>query len=116
MSDVDALVTRATEAFGRISDPDELERVKAQFLGKSGSLTAMLKALGKLEPDLRREAGALQVGMNQLVAAFGRGEQNPAEREDLTKSMSRIKVQAEGAVGLINYAEQIADQLQRLGG
>jgi hypothetical protein len=30
--------------------------------------------------------------------------------------MSRIKVQAEGAAGLINYAEQIADQLQRLGG
>ena len=71
MSDVDALVTRATEAFGRISDPDELERVKAQFLGKSGSLTAMLKALGKLEPDLRREAGArINAAKDRIEAAL----------------------------------------------
>ena len=54
--------------------------------------------------------------MNQLFTAIGRGEQNPTEREDLTKSMMRIKVEAEGAIGFINYAEQIADQLQRLGG
>ena len=71
MSDVDALVTRATEAFGRISDPDELERVKAQFLGKSGSLTAMLKALGKLEPDQRREAGArINAAKDRIEAAL----------------------------------------------
>ena len=81
----------------------------------SAALISKTYVLGSIQ-DLRRDAGALQVGMNQLVAAFGRGEQNPAEREDLTKSMSRIKVQAEGAAGLINYAEQIADQLQRLGG
>ncbi len=81
----------------------------------SAALISKTRVLGSIQ-DLRRDAGALQVGMNQLVAAFERGEQNPTEREDLTKSMSRIKVEAEGAVGFINYAEQIADQLQRLGG
>ena len=71
MSDVDALVTSAIEAFGRISDQDELERVKALFLGKSGSLTAMLKALGKLEPDLRREAGArINAAKDRIEAAL----------------------------------------------
>jgi phenylalanyl-tRNA synthetase alpha chain len=58
MSDVDAIVARAIEEFGRASDPDELERVKAGFLGKSGSLTGLLKTLGQLTPDERKAAGA----------------------------------------------------------
>ena len=48
----------AIEEFGRASDPDELERVKAGFLGKSGSLTGLLKTLGQLTPDERKAAGA----------------------------------------------------------
>ena len=71
MSDVDDIVTSAVEAFGRIADPDELERVKAQFLGKAGSLTAMLKALGKLAPDERREAGArINAAKDRIEAAL----------------------------------------------
>ena len=71
MSDVDALVASAIDLFGRISDPDELERVKAQFLGKSGSLTVLLKALGKLEPDLRRQAGAsINAARDRIEAAL----------------------------------------------
>ena len=71
MSDVDAIVSSAIEAFLRTSDADELERVKAQFLGKSGSLTAMLKALGKLAPDERREAGArINAAKDRIEAAL----------------------------------------------
>ncbi len=58
VSDVDAIVTSAIEEFGRTSDADELERVKARFLGKSGSLTGLLKSLGKVAPEERRETGA----------------------------------------------------------
>lgn len=58
MSDVDAIVAKAIEEFSRASDPDELERVKAGFLGKSGSLTGLLKTLGQLTPDERKAAGA----------------------------------------------------------
>ena len=58
MSDVDAIVRSAVEAFGRCDDADDLERVKSEFLGKAGSLTLMLKTLGKLAPDERRVAGA----------------------------------------------------------
>ena len=81
----------------------------------SAALLSKTRVLGSVQ-DLRRDAGSLQVGINQLVAASGRGEPNPTDREDQNISMARIKVEAEGAIGLINYAEQIADQLQRLGG
>ena len=76
MSDVDAIVISAIEEFGRITDADELERVKARFLGKSGSLTALLKTLGTLAPDARREAGA------RINAAKDRIEAALAERRD----------------------------------
>ncbi len=81
----------------------------------SAALLAKTRVLGSVQ-DLRRDAGSLQVGITQLVAASVRGEPNPTDREDQNISMARIKVEAEGAIGLINYAEQIADQLQRLGG
>jgi hypothetical protein len=66
--------------------------------------------------DLRHDAGALQVGMVELVLAFDRGEANPPGRGDVATTMSRIKLEADGASGLIYYAEQIGDQLKRLGG
>jgi len=81
----------------------------------SAALLAKTRVLGSIQ-DLRRDSGLLQVGMSQLVDALTRGEENPTDRGNSVESLSRIKVQAEGALGLINYAEKIANQLQRLGG
>ena len=56
--DIEALVGRAVAEFNATIDAVELERIKAQYLGKSGHLTMALKTLGKLPPEERREAGA----------------------------------------------------------
>ncbi len=58
LEDTEALVGRAIAEFNATADAVELERIKAQYLGKSGHLTMALKTLGKLPPDERREAGA----------------------------------------------------------
>ncbi len=58
LEDTEALVGRAIAEFNATADAVELERIKAQYLGKSGHLTMALKTLGKLPPDQRREAGA----------------------------------------------------------
>jgi phenylalanyl-tRNA synthetase alpha chain len=55
MQDVDAIVKEALAAFAGIDDADELERAKARYLGKSGSLTQLLKGLSKL-PAAERPA------------------------------------------------------------
>ena len=55
---LDALVRDASASFAAVSDATELEQVKARYLGKAGSLTAMLKQLSSLAPEARREAGA----------------------------------------------------------
>ncbi len=58
MSDVDAIVAQALAEFESAKDGVSLENVKARFLGKSGLVTDLLKQLGKLPAEQRREAGS----------------------------------------------------------
>ena len=57
-ADLDRIVDDALAAFAAAPDAPRLEQEKARYTGKSGSLTAMLKSLGTLDPAARREAGA----------------------------------------------------------
>ena len=58
MQDIESLVSEAAAEFARIDDAAELEQAKARYLGKSGTLTELLKGLGKLPAEERRTAGA----------------------------------------------------------
>ena len=58
MQNIEELVARATAEFAAITDGALLEQAKAQYLGKSGSLTELLKGLGKLPPEEKKTAGA----------------------------------------------------------
>ena len=58
MQNLDAIISEASRAFAATSNPDELEQVKARFLGKSGQITELLKGLGKLPPEEKKTAGA----------------------------------------------------------
>jgi len=55
---LEQLVSQAVADFEAVSDANSLEQAKARYLGKSGSLTELLKGLGKMEPEARKEAGA----------------------------------------------------------
>jgi phenylalanyl-tRNA synthetase alpha chain len=58
LDSLDTLVAEALQAFSAATDPAQLESIKAHYLGKSGSLTEMLKGLGKLAPAARPAAGS----------------------------------------------------------
>ncbi len=55
---LDEILAEATTAMSAVASIPELEQAKARFLGKTGSLTEQLKALGKLPPEEKKEAGA----------------------------------------------------------
>src|SRR5690606_36162526 len=57
MSDIEALSARALADIAAASTPDALEALRVALLGKSGSITAQLKALGALPGDQRKAAG-----------------------------------------------------------
>ncbi len=80
MQDLEQLVVQATADFAAAGELARLEDVKAAYLGKDGSLTALLKGLGKLPADERKTAGAA------INAAKVRIESALAGRRDALKS------------------------------
>src|SRR5690606_41254433 len=69
MENLDTLVEQAIAQFAAADDANALEQAKARYLGKTGSLTGLLKTLGKLPPEERRTAGAQINRAKQAVEA-----------------------------------------------
>ena len=57
MSDIESLIRQALADIVATDTPDELEGLRVALLGKHGSVTAQLKALGVLPADQRKAAG-----------------------------------------------------------
>ena len=58
MQELEQILDEALKQFAAIDQAAELEQVKARYLGKEGSLTGLLKGLGKLSAEERPAAGA----------------------------------------------------------
>lgn len=57
MSDIESLSTQSLADIAAAQSPDALEALRIMLLGKSGAITAQLKALGALPADQRKTAG-----------------------------------------------------------
>lgn len=55
---LEVLRNKAIPEIASAKSEPELQQIKARFLGRKGELTALLKELGALPPEQRREAGA----------------------------------------------------------
>lgn len=90
MEDLNQLVQQAADDFAAAADAVQLEQVKARYLGKSGAITAHMKALGKLAPEQKREAGAaINVAKNAIETAL------EARREALRATALAAQLAAE---------------------
>ncbi len=67
MNDIDSLVAAAVAEFSGTVEAAQLEQAKARYLGKTGSLTELLKGLGKLPAEQRRAAGAAINGAKERI-------------------------------------------------
>ncbi|MGC1465368.1 MAG: phenylalanine--tRNA ligase subunit alpha, partial [Pseudolabrys sp.] len=57
MSDIAQLETELLGAVSKANDEAALEGVRVAALGKSGSVSALLKTLGSMTPDERKTQG-----------------------------------------------------------
>jgi phenylalanyl-tRNA synthetase alpha chain len=90
MEQLQQILDQALQQFAVIGDEAELEQVKAKYLGKEGSLTALLKGLGKLSAEERPAAGAqINVVKQGIEAALQQ------RREALQQSKLAGKLAAE---------------------
>jgi phenylalanyl-tRNA synthetase alpha chain len=69
MTDIARLETETLAAIAAAEDEAALEAVRVRTLGRSGSVTALLKSLGTMPAEERKEKGPLFNGLRDRVAA-----------------------------------------------
>jgi phenylalanyl-tRNA synthetase alpha chain len=90
MDNLDTLVTQASADFAAAGEPAKLEEAKARYLGKDGSLTVLLKGLGKLAAEERKSAGAaINIAKQAVESAL------TARREALRQAQLDAQLAAE---------------------
>ena len=90
MQELQKILDDALQRFAAIEDAVELENAKARYLGKEGSLTGLLKGLGKLSAEERPAAGArINQVKQQIEAAL------QAQREAIQNRALNAKLAAE---------------------
>ena len=66
MQNLDALKQEIISAVTAANDIDTLEDVRVSALGKKGKVTGIMKTLGNMDPDQRREMGQ---SLNKLIGS-----------------------------------------------
>lgn len=92
MPDTKSLVESALSAIADSSDEKSLDQLRVDFLGKKGSLTELLKGLGKLAPEERPAAGEkINLAKNQIQQALDM-RRDVLVQEALSKQLNRETV------------------------
>ncbi len=82
MNDLDLLVAQAHAEFGLAATPAALEDAKAQYLGRSGRVTELLKGLAALSPSEKKSLGAaINLCKQAIEAALQQRREALAEAE-----------------------------------
>lgn len=90
MQDLSQIISEAKAAFAAAATPAALEDAKAKFLGKTGSITALMKGLSKLSHEEKREMGqALGAAKRAIEEAL------EARREELANEKLAARLAAE---------------------
>jgi len=90
VDNLEAIVAAAEEAFSQSLEPAALEQVKSRFLGKAGAIPELLKGLGKLDPEARREAGGrINGAKNRIESAL------QARRDAIARGLLEARLKEE---------------------
>lgn len=82
MNELDAIVASAQTAFAQAATPADLENAKARFLGKTGSITELMKGMGALSVEEKKTRGAaINVAKQAIEAALNARRQALADAE-----------------------------------
>ena len=90
MNELDSLVESAQQLFASSATPADLENAKAQFLGKSGRVTELMKGMAQLSVEEKKSRGAaINVAKQAIEAAL------TARRQALAEAELQLQLKAE---------------------
>lgn len=88
MQELQKILDDALQSFAAIEDAVELENAKARYLGKEGSLTGLLKGLGKLSAEERPAAGARINQVKQQIEAALQAQRDSIQNRALNAKLA----------------------------
>lgn len=89
---ISALLEEAEKAIATAVDLQALDTLRVGYLGKKGRITAELKRLGGLAPDIRKEQGQAINAAKQSVTAQLETRKHELEKEVLTQRLSSERI------------------------
>ena len=116
MENLDSLKTDLLAAIAAAGDLSQLDELRVSALGKKGSITQMMKSLGQLSPDERREAGQkLNAVKDELAAAIeARKDDLEAAAMEETLKADRVDVSLPARPFTIGHIHPISQTIEEL--
>ncbi len=121
MDDLNALAADTNARLANCADLRAWDAVRVGVLGKSGSLTGLLKALGKASPDERRERGAALNRLKQALTDAVEARRAELERQALEARLAAERIDITlpplpEAPGLIHPISRTLEEMQAIFG
>jgi phenylalanyl-tRNA synthetase alpha chain len=115
MIDAETMLDRIAAA-GSLSD---LEAVRVSALGKSGSITALLKSLGSMDPETRAAEGPRIHALREQVTNAIAERKSALESADLERKLATEKIDLslparESVSGTVHPVSQVMDELAEI--
>ena len=118
MADLKKLEEELLAAIGAAKDEAALEAARVGALGKKGSISELLKTLGAMTPDERKQQGPLINGLRDRVSAALAEKREALKRAAIAEQLAADKVDVtlpvrEGALerGRIHPLSQVLDEI-----
>ena len=114
IAELGALEKDFINLIGPIKDEPEIRRVQAQYLGKKGKVTAIMKSMGALNPDERKEVGAafnqVKLKITDAVDEKLLAIVNEKKAEDLKRVVDMTLPGRESPMGHVHLITQIQEE------
>ena len=100
MNELDTLVQQAQAQFAQCATAAELENAKAQFLGKSGRISELMKGLSKLDLEAKKTQGAVINSAKQSIEQALNARRLALADEELNQQLQAEKLDVSLPSGL----------------
>ncbi|MTJ01125.1 phenylalanine--tRNA ligase subunit alpha [Idiomarina piscisalsi] len=113
---LEEIVAQAEAAIANADNPQALDDVRVQYMGKKGQLTELLKGLGKLDPSERREAGQKINEAKQQVQTSINSRKELLKAEELKAKLEaeRIDVTLPGRNAAVGGVHPVTQTIRRI--
>ena len=100
MNELDTLVQQAQALFAQSGTAAELENAKAQFLGKSGRISELMKGLSQLDLETKKSQGAVINAAKQAIEHALNARRHALADEELNQQLQAEKLDVSLPSGL----------------